>query len=69
MNGRYVKWATVVGLVNGKQIQVELTVDLEEMARTYVLRADASAKKQIKPCGGAATIKVLGYPTRPSKTA
>lgn len=66
MNNRYVTWSTVVQQVNGRQIQVELTVDLEEMARNYVLKADASAKKQIKPCSGAATVKILGYPTNPN---
>ncbi len=65
MNNRYVSWNTVVRLVNGKQIQVELAVDLEEMARNYVLKADASARKQIKPCGGSATVKILGYPASP----
>jgi len=65
MNNRHVSWSTVVALVNGKQIQVDLRVDLEEMARNYVLKAEASKNKTIRPCGGAAVVRVLGYPARP----
>jgi hypothetical protein len=64
VNARTVTWETVVALVNGKQMQVRVEIDLEEFARNYVLKAEASSRKQIKPCGGSAVVKVLGYPTR-----
>ena len=64
MNGRHVTWSTVLGMKNGKQLQVDVTVDLEEFARNFALKAEATKSKVVKPCGAAAIVKIVGYPAR-----